>query len=63
MNTASNLPDMIDTKEAARRLGLKTQTLNRWRFSGDGPRYYKVGGAVRYSPADLADFIIDPRAA
>jgi hypothetical protein len=32
-------------------------TLRRWRYSGDGPEYIKLGAAVRYSLAALAEFI------
>lgn len=44
-------------KEAARFLALNSGTLNRWRWAGKGPRFYKVGGAVRYKLADLEAFV------
>ncbi|MBZ5609130.1 MAG: helix-turn-helix domain-containing protein [Acidobacteriia bacterium] len=43
---------MQDT-EAASILGLKPNTLRKWRVLGRGPRYRKLGRAVRYSKADL----------
>jgi predicted DNA-binding transcriptional regulator AlpA len=48
---------LIDEHEAAARLGLMVATLRRWRWARRGPRWVKVGAAVRYSPADLAAFI------
>jgi predicted site-specific integrase-resolvase len=43
--------------EAARRLGVEPSTLANWRWSGNGPRFVKVGGRVRYRLADLADYL------
>lgn len=48
---------LIDTDNAARRLGLKPATLAQWRWRGCGPPFRKLGGAVRYSLDDLDDFI------
>lgn len=48
-------------EQAADYLGLKSATLTRWRWSGSGPRYYKIGGAVRYRLADLDAFAVAPR--
>lgn len=48
---------LLNEHEAAGYLGLKVATLRRWRWSGDGCRFIKLGGAVRYAPADLAEFV------
>jgi predicted DNA-binding transcriptional regulator AlpA len=48
---------LIGEREAAERLGLAVATLRRWRWVGRGPRFVKVGGAVRYDPADIDAFI------
>ncbi len=48
---------LIGEHDAASILNLKVSTLRRWRWSGDGPRFIKLGGAVRYDPADLDQFI------
>ena len=50
-------PRMLDTKAAAEYLDLSPNTLNRWRWSGDGPIFIKLGNAVRYRIADLDAFI------
>ena len=39
--------------EAADFLRFSPVTLSRYRFSGDGPAYCKLGGAIRYYHADL----------
>lgn len=43
----------MNTPEAARYVRLSKPTLERFRISGDGPAYVKLGGAVRYRKADL----------
>ena len=48
---------LVDEREAAKRLGLAVATLRRWRWVGRNPRFVKIGGAVRYDPADLDAFI------
>ncbi len=45
--------DILTTKEAADYVRLGKPTLERFRISGDGPPYCKLGGAVRYRKADL----------
>jgi len=43
----------LTTEQAAARLGLQPRTLERWRWAGLGPKFRKLGGAVRYAPQDL----------
>ncbi len=43
----------MKTPEAARYVRLSKPTLERFRISGDGPAYVKLGGAVRYRKTDL----------
>ena len=45
--------DILTTNEAANYCRLGKPTLERFRISGDGPRYCKLGGAVRYRRIDL----------
>lgn len=45
------------TKQAARLLGCSHRTLEDWRLRGNGPRFLKLGRAVRYRMADLAEFM------
>ena len=47
---------LLKEGEAAEILNLEVATLRRWRFSGRGPRYLKLGGAVRYEPVDIEAF-------
>jgi Helix-turn-helix domain len=48
---------LLNETQAAHQLGLKVTTMRRWRWSGDGPTFIKIGAAVRYDPIDLQKFI------
>jgi hypothetical protein len=57
--------EMFDTVAAAIYVGgadspLSQKTLENWRCSGRGPRFYRVGGRIRYSKSDL-DAWLDER--
>ncbi len=43
----------VNTREAAKLLGLSPRTLDTYRCTGAGPRYYRFGGCVRYRVMDL----------
>lgn len=49
--------EYMDTERAADFVGLSTQQLELWRTQRQGPRFVKVGRAVRYAVADLRDFM------
>jgi len=38
----------LNEKEVAARWGMSVKTLQAWRISGNGPKYAKLGGKVRY---------------
>ena len=48
---------LLKEDEAAQILSLEVATLRRWRWSGRGPRFLKLGGAVRYDPQQLKDYL------
>lgn len=45
--------DILMTREAAIYVRLSKPTLERYRTSGGGPKFAKLGAAVRYRKADL----------
>lgn len=51
------LEPLIDTKLAAEYLGFKPNVLEQWRVQGRGPRFLKIGRAVKYAPADLRAYV------
>lgn len=61
MTTKTFSRPLAKEQEAARVLCLSVKTLRRWRWAGKGPRFLKIGGAVRYDPADLEAFMRDAR--
>ena len=50
-------PSLINEHEASKRLGIRPSTLRRWRWSGTGPDFLKIGGAVRYTEAGIDAFL------
>jgi transposase-like protein len=47
----------LSSSEAARVLGVKAQTLRKWRLLGHGPRFVRLGASLKsravYRPADI----------
>lgn len=52
------LSPLMTEAEAANILRVRVATLRKWRITGMGPRFVRVGvHLVRYDPADLAAFV------
>lgn len=49
--------EILTTNEAAQYVRLGKPTLERFRLTGEGPRFAKLGGAVRYRKADLEEWL------
>jgi len=49
--------DFLNTRQAAKLVGLAPNTLEIWRLRGCGPKYIKFGRAVRYRLTDLESYI------
>lgn len=64
MNTDPHGTSLLSTAAAARRLGLAPGTLTNMRHRQEGPAYTRLGRkAVRYSQADLDNWIAEGRTA
>lgn len=50
-------PPFVCTAAAARFLSLSRSTLNKYRSSGTGPKYSKIGGRVLYAISDLQAWV------
>jgi hypothetical protein len=46
----------LNETQAAEFLSLSVRTLQAWRVRGGGPRYCKIGRAVRYQRRELVSF-------
>lgn len=49
----------LSTEQAASHLGLKANTLYKWRRMSRGPKFFKNGSVVRYRMEDLDDFLTE----
>lgn len=59
MLKAHPFEELLNTREAARTLGIRPRTLEHWRSIGAGPPYSRIGRAVRYRRTALERFISD----
>jgi predicted DNA-binding transcriptional regulator AlpA len=49
---------LLDTKDAAKELGISESLLKRWRTEGQGPRFITLGPRmIRYAPEDIQAYI------
>lgn len=55
------MTDMLNTAQAAAHIDKSVSWLNKSRMSGSGPPYLKIGGAVRYTTADLDKWLTGQR--
>ena len=52
-----NTPEIYFTPKAlARRWNVTLHTLEQWRWKGHGPRFFKVGSAIRYPKGEIERF-------
>jgi predicted DNA-binding transcriptional regulator AlpA len=52
--TDSVLETLLNEHDVARITGLSVASVRRWRLLRQGPKYIKIGAAVRYKPEDVA---------
>ena len=49
--------DLLTTEQAAIAYSLSPSTLRKWRCTGEGPRFTRIGRAVRYRRSELDVFV------
>jgi predicted DNA-binding transcriptional regulator AlpA len=54
---ASTIDPLLHPKEVARLLNVSTSWLAKSRLTGTGPRFVKIGRAVRYPESAVREFI------
>lgn len=58
MGTIENtLETLLNEHDVARITGLSVASVRRWRLLKQGPRYLKIGSAVRYRAEDIASWL------
>lgn len=48
--------NFINQIELSRRWRISPRTLERWRWLGEGPRFFKIGSRVVYNLADVEEY-------
>ncbi len=57
MEPTTNATRLLTQRQLAEMLGVTPRSLERWRETGDGPPFLRVGGLVRYTPADVSGWL------
>lgn len=53
----SVLETLLNEHDVARIMGLSVASIRRWRLLRQGPKYIKIGAAVRYKPEDVSAWL------
>jgi predicted DNA-binding transcriptional regulator AlpA len=53
----STLETLLTERDLARITGLSVASVRRWRLLRQGPKYLKIGAAVRYKPEDISAWL------
>jgi hypothetical protein len=56
---SAKVPTLLSPEQAAELLTRPVGTINRWRAEGRGPRYFKLGGRIRYDVDDLLAYVAE----
>jgi len=57
VTTMASIEPLLNEHEVAARLGVSVATLRKWRWSGGGLRFIRVGRCIRYSVDELRNYI------
>jgi predicted DNA-binding transcriptional regulator AlpA len=57
MATPNTLEELLNEFDVARITGLSVGSVRRWRLLRQGPRFLKIGAAVRYKPEDVSAWL------
>lgn len=53
----TSIETLLNEHDVARITGLSVASVRRWRLLRQGPKYLKIGAAVRYKPEDIAAWL------
>jgi predicted DNA-binding transcriptional regulator AlpA len=54
----NEIDPLLHTAQVARLLGVSMSWLAKSRLNGTGPRFIKIGGAVRYAQSAVREFLL-----
>jgi predicted DNA-binding transcriptional regulator AlpA len=55
--TSNPLQELLNERDVARITGLSVASVRRWRLLRQGPKYLKIGAAVRYRREDVTAWL------
>lgn len=55
--------DLLDERQVANLICHSVRTIQKWRVSGKGPEFFKLGRSVRYSRSDVIAWVEERRRA
>lgn len=55
-STLSNTTKALTETQLAERWAISRKTLQAWRLRGDGPRFMRIGTAIRYMLSDITAY-------
>jgi predicted DNA-binding transcriptional regulator AlpA len=55
--TAHTIETLLNEHDVAGITGLSVASVRRWRLLRRGPKYLKIGAAVRYKPEDISAWL------
>jgi predicted DNA-binding transcriptional regulator AlpA len=57
MVAANRFEALLNERALAKSIGMSLASVRRWRLLGQGPKFLKLGSAVRYRPQDSAAWL------
>ena len=57
--SADEIVQYLTPVDLSEQLQISLSTLATWRSAGKGPKFYRMGGLVRYHPDDVAAWAAD----
>lgn len=57
MTIGNTLEPLLNEHDVARITGLSLASVRRWRLLKRGPKFVKIGAAVRYKPQDISAWL------
>lgn len=51
------MSELLSIRELAAYLGVAEKTIYQWRYRGEGPMGFRVGGQIRYRPEDVETWL------
>jgi len=57
----TNDNNFLSLEDLAEYLGIPKRTLYAWRYRGEGPTGYRLGGRIKFRPSDVEEWLCSHR--